>query len=141
MQTVTILGSTGSIGRQTLEVVRAAPDRFRIYALTAGRNTALMEEQIREFKPALAVMMQEEAARELKERVKDLPVRVEARMEGLLAAAAAPTVDKVVTAVSGRIGLEPTLAALQAKKDIALANKETLVAAGELVMERARENG
>ncbi|MDR3270324.1 MAG: 1-deoxy-D-xylulose-5-phosphate reductoisomerase [Peptococcaceae bacterium] len=141
MQRLTILGSTGSIGRQTLDVVRAAPERFRIHALAAGRNAALLEEQIREFKPSLAVLLRMEAARELRGRVQDLSVRVEAGMAGMLRAVQEPGVDKVVTAVSGRIGLEPTLAALQAGKCIALANKETLVAAGDLVMRTARTTG
>jgi 1-deoxy-D-xylulose-5-phosphate reductoisomerase len=141
VQTLTILGSTGSIGRQTLEVVRKANERFNIYALAAGQNVALMEEQIREFQPVLAVIMEEKAASELKDRIKDLQVRVAVGMEGMLEAVVHPSVTKIVTAVSGRIGLEPTLAALQAKKTIALANKETLVAAGDLVMETARKNG
>jgi len=139
LKTLTILGSTGSIGRQTLEVVRAAPERFRIFALVANRNVQLMEEQVRVFKPGLAAMMDEAAARELRERVRDLPVRVTAGMNGMIETAVAPETDIVVTAVSGRIGLEPTLAAVQAGKTIALANKETLVAAGELVMTLAGE--
>lgn len=140
MQTLSILGSTGSIGQQTLEVVGAAEGRFAIYALTAGQNVKLMAEQIRRYKPVLAVMMQESAAYELKKLVCDLPVRIEYGMAGLLAAVEAECVNKVVTAVSGRIGLEPTLAAIKAGKAIALANKETLVAAGDLVMNAAREH-
>ncbi|HWQ88420.1 MAG TPA: 1-deoxy-D-xylulose-5-phosphate reductoisomerase [Desulfitobacteriaceae bacterium] len=139
MKTLTILGSTGSIGRQTLEVVRAFPGQLRVHALAAARSTDCMEEQVRAFRPALAVMMEEKAAADLRERVRDLPVVVAGGMEGVLQAATAPQVDTVVTALSGRIGLEPTLAALRAGKAIALANKETLVAAGELVLETARQ--
>lgn len=141
VKTLTILGSTGSIGRQTLEVVQTAPERFRIYALVANRNVRLMEEQVRAFRPTVAVMMDEAAACDLQERIRDLPVRVGAGMSGMIDAAVAPASGVVVTAVSGRIGLEPTLAAIQAGKTIALANKETLVAAGELVMTLARESG
>lgn len=139
MKTLTILGSTGSIGRQTLEVVRAFPGQLRVHALAAARSTDLLEEQVRAFRPALAVMMEEKAAADLRARVRDLPVIVQGGMEGILQAATAPQVDTVVTALSGRIGLQPTLAALKAGKAIALANKETLVAAGELVLETARQ--
>ncbi|UWG99202.1 1-deoxy-D-xylulose-5-phosphate reductoisomerase [Dehalobacter sp. DCM] len=141
MKMISVLGSTGSIGTQTLDVVRAAEGKLKVYALTANARTDLIEQQIREFNPALAVMMDERRAHDLEERVKDLPVKVLAGVEGLIAAATAEPVGTVVTAVSGSIGLEPTLAALQAGKDIALANKETLVAAGELVMRKAAENG
>jgi len=139
LKTLTILGSTGSIGRQTLEVVRAFPGQLRVHALAAARSTDLLEEQVRAFRPALAVMMEEKAAADLRVRVRDLPVVVTGGMEGILQAATAPQVDTVVTALSGRIGLQPTLAALKAGKAIALANKETLVAAGELVLETARQ--
>jgi 1-deoxy-D-xylulose-5-phosphate reductoisomerase len=139
LKTLTILGSTGSIGRQTLEVVRAFPGQLRVHALAAARSTDLLEEQVRAFRPALAVMMEEKAAADLRARVRDLSVVVTGGMEGILQAATAPQVDTVVTALSGRIGLQPTLAALKAGKAIALANKETLVAAGELVLETARQ--
>ncbi|MGI5902245.1 MAG: 1-deoxy-D-xylulose-5-phosphate reductoisomerase [Desulfitobacteriia bacterium] len=138
MKTITLLGSTGSIGTQTLDVVRLAKDKLRVYALTANSQIELLEQQIREFSPQIAVLMEEKAARELRERVKDLPVRVLQGIEGLIEASVAEQVQMVVTAVSGSIGLKPTLAALKAGKDIALANKETLVAAGELIINTAQ---
>jgi 1-deoxy-D-xylulose-5-phosphate reductoisomerase len=141
VKTISVLGSTGSIGRQTLEVVDASPEKLKIFALTANTGTNLIEEQIRKYKPVLAVLMEEKAAADLRAKVRDLPVRVLTGMEGLVEAASAAEVDMVVTAVSGSIGLRPTLAALQAGKNIALANKETLVAAGDLVMRTAREKG
>ena len=141
MQSLTILGSTGSIGTQTLEVVQASVGQFKIHALVADKHIDKIEEQVRLFRPALAVLFDERAAKKLRARVSDLPVTVEYGMAGMLRAVTEPSVDIVVTAVSGRIGLEPTLAALQAGKKIALANKETLVAAGELVMETARATG
>ncbi|CAA7602547.1 1-deoxy-D-xylulose-5-phosphate reductoisomerase/glyoxylate reductase [Acididesulfobacillus acetoxydans] len=141
MKTLAILGSTGSIGRQALEVVGENPDKLTVYALTAAGNVRRMEEQVRAFRPALAVMMEEEAARELRERVRDLPVAVDQGMPGLLRAVQAGPADTVLNALSGRIGLEPTLAALQAGKAVALANKETLVVAGDLVMAAAKRAG
>lgn len=141
MKTLTILGSTGSIGRQTLDVVNEATEKFEVFGLAAARNVDLMEEQIRRFRPAVAVMMDEKAAWELKGRLRDRSIVIESGMPGLLHLVQEEKVDTVVTAVSGRIGLEPTLAALKAGKNIALANKETLVAAGELVMETARAGG
>ena len=140
MKTISILGSTGSIGTQTLEVVRATGD-FTVSALTAGSNIDLLEQQMREFHPAMAAVMQEEKAEELRERTRDLGIPVYAGMDGLLAAATEPSADMVVTAVVGMIGIRPTLKAIEAGKDIALANKETLVTAGHLVMEAAREKG
>ncbi|NBJ15597.1 MAG: 1-deoxy-D-xylulose-5-phosphate reductoisomerase [Dehalobacter sp. 4CP] len=141
MKIISVLGSTGSIGTQTLDVVRNSEGKLAVYALSANSRADLFEQQIREFRPRIAVMMQEESALFLKQRVADLSVKVLAGMEGLLEAATAAEVDTVVTAVSGSIGLEPTLAALNAGKNIALANKETLVAAGELVMQTAERNG
>lgn len=141
MKTISVLGSTGSIGTQTLEVVRAMKEEIQIYALTANTQLSLLEKQIREFKPKLAVLMDENAAKELRARVRDLPVQVLAGMEGMIAAAVYESVDMVVTAVSGSIGLRPTLAALEVGKNIALANKETLVAAGELVTNLAVQKG
>lgn len=137
LKTLTLLGSTGSIGCQTLDVVRHAEGRLKIHALGAAKNVRLMEEQARLFRPALVVMMDEAAARELRERLKDLPIKVEQGMEGIIQAVTAAEVDTVVTALSGRVGLEPTLAAIKAGKTIALANKETLVAGGDLVMSLA----
>lgn len=141
MKIISVLGSTGSIGTQTLDVVRNSEGKLAVYALSANSRADLFEQQIREFRPRIAVMMQEEKALYLKQQVVDLPVKVLVGMEGLLEAATAAEVDTVVTAVSGSIGLEPTLAALNAGKNIALANKETLVAAGELVMQTAERNG
>lgn len=138
---LTILGSTGSIGRQTLEVVKASKGGLKVYALVADKNCDIMEEQVRAMHPSLVVMMQENAAKELRSRLNDLPVVVEQGMDGMLKAVLVPEVDTVVTAVSGRIGLEPTLAALEAGKKIALANKETLVAAGDLVMATSKRYG
>jgi 1-deoxy-D-xylulose-5-phosphate reductoisomerase len=137
LKIISILGSTGSIGTQTLEVVRSSEQKLKIHALTSNTRAELLEKQIREFRPELAAMMDEKAAWELKSRIRDLPVKVLAGMDGLIEAAAAPAVDTAVTAVSGSVGLQPTLAALEAGKNIALANKETLVAAGELIMSAA----
>ena len=135
---VSILGSTGSIGRQTLEVVEQLP--IQVVAMTAGTNVELMVEQCRKFRPELAVMATEEAANKLKFELGD-STRVMYGMEGLIAAAEYDSADTVVTAVVGMLGLRPTLAAIAKKKRIALANKETLVCAGELVMEAAKEYG
>lgn len=133
-----VLGSTGSIGTQTLEIVRNNKD-LQITALAAGTSVALMEQQIREFLPQLAVMWTEEAARDLKERVADLPVKVLCGMEGLLTLAAMEDMDILVTAIVGMIGIRPTIAAISAGKTIALANKETLVTAGHIIMPLAAE--
>ncbi len=138
-QSISILGSTGSIGRQTLDVARACG--FPVRALTANRNAAALEEQCRAFRPELAVLMDEGAARELKVRLADTGIRVAGGMEGLLEAAVLPSAGTVVTAVVGSVGLRPTLAAIRAGKRIALANKETLVCAGELVMAEAERWG
>lgn len=137
---LSILGSTGSIGRQTLEVVEQMPD-VRIAALTAGENVARMVQQCRQFHPQLAVMATEAAARELESELQGENICVRFGMEGLLAAAEWEPADTVVTAVVGMVGLRPTLAAIAKKKRIALANKETLVCAGELVMRAAQESG
>lgn len=136
---LTILGSTGSIGRQTLDVVRQLS--VRVVALTAGTNVERMAQQCREFHPELAVMATEAAARELKAALADETVTVLFGTEGLIAAAEYEKADTVVTAVVGMVGLRPTLAAIRKKKRIALANKETLVCAGELVMAEARRCG
>jgi len=140
MKNIAILGSTGSIGTQTLEIVREQGD-IRVWALTAGKNTGLLEQQIREFKPKLAAVWEEEDAKQLRLKVRDLPVKVVSGMDGLLEAAAIPQAEIVVTAVVGMIGLRPTVAAIRAKKKIALANKETLVTAGHLIMPLAEEYG
>ena len=138
MKKVAILGSTGSIGTQTLEVVRENGD-LQITALAAGGNVDLMEKQIREFHPALAAMWTEEKAKELRDRVKDLPVKVVSGMDGLLEVATDPASEILVTAIVGMIGIRPTIAAMKVGKDIALANKETLVTAGHIIMPLAEE--
>ncbi|MCR4751657.1 MAG: 1-deoxy-D-xylulose-5-phosphate reductoisomerase [Eubacterium sp.] len=138
MKRISLLGSTGSIGRQTLEVVREQKD-MQIVALAANRQTDLLEQQIREFRPVLAVLYDADAAEDLKVRTADLPVRIESGMEGLIHMAQLEEAGILVTAIVGMIGIRPTLAALQAGKDIALANKETLVTAGHLIMPLAAE--
>ena len=132
VQNVSILGSTGSIGRQSLDVIRHMD--VKVVALTAGTNVTRMAEQCREFKPALAVMATKEAADALKMNIADLSTRVSWGEEGLIEAATMDSADCVITAVVGMLGLKPTLAAIRAGKRIGLANKETLVCAGELVM-------
>ena len=140
MKRIAILGSTGSIGTQTLEVVRYNKD-IQVTALAAGGNVTLMEEQIREFKPKLACLWDREKAEQLRTAVADLDVKVASGMEGLMEAATAEETDLVVTAVVGMIGIRPTIAAMEAGKDIALANKETLVTAGHIIMPLAAEKG
>lgn len=140
MRKIALLGSTGSIGRQTLDVVRDHPERFSVVALTAHGSDELMLKQIEEFKPALAVLVDEKAAARLKARYQGA-TRILAGQDALLEAATLDEADVVVTAVVGFAGLRPTIAAIRAKKDIALANKETLVAAGEIVMREAKEAG
>ena len=140
VQCVSILGSTGSIGRQSLDIISRLP-QIRVAALTAGTGVERMAQQCRQFMPRLAVMATEEAASALRQQLKDLPVRVSWGKEGLLEAATLDGVDCVITAVVGMVGLEPTLAAIDAGKRIGLANKETLVCAGELVMSRAKQKG
>jgi len=138
MKKIAILGSTGSIGTQTLEVVRENKD-IEVTALAAGSNIKLLEEQIREFHPMLVAVWSEEKAKELKENIKDLDVKVVSGMEGLIEAAICKDTSILVTAIVGMIGIRPTIAAIEAGKDIALANKETLVTAGHLIMPLARE--
>ena len=138
MKKIAILGSTGSIGTQTLEVVRANGD-IRVTALAAGTNIELLEAQIREFKPSLACVWEEKGARELRVRTADLKVRIVSGMEGLIEAATEPESGLLVTAIVGMIGIRPTIAAMNAGKDIALANKETLVTAGHIIMPLAKE--
>ena len=138
-RSIALLGSTGSIGRQTLEVVRELG--LSVAALTANASVDLIERQAREFSPRLAVLYDANAADELRRRLSDTDTQVMSGMEGLLAAATLDEADTVVTAVVGMIGLQPTLAAIEKKKRIALANKETLVCAGELVMDAAERCG
>ena len=138
-KSISVLGSTGSIGRQTLQVAEELG--LHVTALTAGRQIDLLEQQARQFRPCLAAVYEESAARELRERLRGLPIEVMSGMEGLVAAAELAEADTVVTAVMGSVGLEPTLAAIRKKKRIALANKETLVCAGELVMAETKKYG
>ncbi|MBQ6973568.1 MAG: 1-deoxy-D-xylulose-5-phosphate reductoisomerase [Oscillospiraceae bacterium] len=138
-KTISLLGATGSIGRQTLQVVQELG--LRVAALTANENVNLMEQQVRQFQPRLAVLYREEAAKELRRRLSDVDVEFAWGMEGLVKAAALDEADTVVTAVVGSVGLQPTLAAIAKGKRIALANKETLVCAGELVMDEADRCG
>ena len=135
---ISILGSTGSIGRQSLDVI-ASLDGIRVAALTAGSSVEMMAQQCREFLPELAVMATEEAARKLKAEISDLAIRVSWGEAGLIEAATIDSADCVITAVVGMVGLKPTLAAIRAGKRIGLANKETLVCAGELVMAEAEK--
>ena len=137
---VSILGSTGSIGRQSLDIISRLP-QVKVAALTAGTSVDLMAQQCRQFLPELAVMATQEAAQQLAQEIKDLPVRVSWGEEGLIEAATIPSADCVITAVVGMLGLKPTLAAIREKKRIGLANKETLVCAGELVMSEAKRCG
>ncbi len=139
MKKIAILGSTGSIGTQTLAVVREQKD-IKVTAVAAGSNTVLLEEQIREFKPKLAAVWEEEKAKDLRVRTADLDVKIVSGMEGLLEAAAEQEAEMVVTAVVGMLGIRPTVAAILAGKQIALANKETLVTAGHIIMPLAKEN-
>lgn len=141
MKRIAVLGSTGSIGTQTLEIVRNNGDALEVTALAASSNVALMEAQIREFRPRLAVMWSAQAAEELRLRVADCPVRVAQGMDGLLEIASMPEAEVLVTAIVGMIGIKPTIEAIRAGKDIALANKETLVCAGHIIMPLARERG
>ena len=140
MKKIGILGSTGSIGTQTLEIVRSNPD-LQVIALAAGSNVSLMEQQVREFHPMLAVMGSEEAATDLKNRIADTDTRVSAGVEGMLELAILPQMEVLVTAIVGMIGIRPTIAAIKAGKTIALANKETLVTAGHIIMPLAKEKG
>ena len=140
MKKIAILGSTGSIGTQTLEVVRENGD-IEVISLAAGSNTELLEQQVREFHPQVVCVYEEEKAREFRERLKDVAVRIVTGMDGLIETACVPEAEIVVTAVVGMIGIRPTIAAIEAGKDIALANKETLVTAGHLIIPLAREKG
>ena len=141
MKNIVLIGSTGSIGTQTLDIVRAHRDELTITALAAGRNVEKMEEQIREFSPLMACLYDESAAADLKERVRDLPVRIVCGMDGLLEEAKLAESDLFLNAVVGMIGIRPTLAAIHAGKTIALANKETLVTAGHLIIPAVKEAG
>jgi len=140
MKTIGILGSTGSIGTQTLDIVRKEPD-IKVSALAAGRNIELLEQQIREFKPLIAAVSDEKDAETLKVRVADTSTRIVSGMDGLIEVATEPESEILVTGIVGMIGIRPTIAAINAGKDIALANKETLVCAGHIIMPLAKEKG
>lgn len=140
MKKIAILGSTGSIGTQTLEIVREQKD-IEVLGLAAANNIALLEKQIREFMPKIVAVWTEEKAKELRDKVTDLNVKVVSGMEGLLKVSVIPEMEILVTAVVGMIGIRPTIAAIKAKKKIALANKETLVTAGHIIMPLAKEYG
>lgn len=131
---IILLGSTGSIGTQTLDVVRANPDDLKVVGIAANRSVDKVEQQVREFNPKYVAMYDEEAAKELKIKLADLPVKIFSGMEGLVEISQVPDADTVLTAVVGMIGIRPTMAAIESGKDIALANKETLVTAGHVIM-------
>ena len=139
MKTIAVLGSTGSIGTQTLEVARANGD-LKIAALAAGHNVKILEKQIREFSPRVVAVWEEAAAKELKTAVSDLDVKIVTGMDGLIEISTLPEVEVLVTAIVGMIGIRPTVEAIRAGKDIALANKETLVTAGHIIMPLAKEH-
>lgn len=141
MKKIGILGSTGSIGTQTLQIVRAYSEDLKVVVLAAGTNVNLMEAQMREFHPEVVVMYDEAAAKTLREKTADLHIPVLAGMEGLLEASVWDGMEVLVTALVGMIGIRPTIAAMKAGKDIALANKETLVTAGHIIMPLAKECG
>lgn len=138
MKKIAILGSTGSIGTQTLDIVRTNPD-LKVVGLSAGKNVEIMERQVREFLPALAVMGDEKAAKDLAERIKDLDVKVSAGMDGMIELAQMEESEVLVTAIVGMIGIRPTIAAIECGKTIALANKETLVTAGHIIIPLAKK--
>lgn len=140
MKKIAILGSTGSIGTQTLDVVRANKD-IEVLGISAGRNIEKLEEQIREFSPKLAAVWDEKAAEDLAQKIQDTDTKVVSGMDGLLELAVMPGTEILVTAIVGMLGIRPTIEAIRAGKDIALANKETLVTAGHLIMPMAKEYG
>ncbi len=141
MKRLTILGSTGSIGTQTLDIVRDYSRALEVAAISGNTNVELIERQIREFKPEYATMMDEASAKALKERVADTDTKILSGIEGLMEISTLPRVDMVATAIVGMIGIRPTIAAIEAKKDIALANKETLVTAGHIIMPLVKKMG
>ena len=141
MKRISIIGSTGSIGTQTLDIVRANKD-IEVVALSCGKNIELLEKQVREFRPRLISVGDEKLAVDMRERLKDISgVEIVYGIDGLSEVATVPEADIVVTAIVGMIGVEPTIAAINAGKDIALANKETLVTAGHIIMPLAKEKG
>jgi 1-deoxy-D-xylulose-5-phosphate reductoisomerase len=141
LKKISILGSTGSIGQSTLSVIEKFPEHFTVAALAAGSNVELFEKQVRQFKPSIVSVASERSAEDLKKRCSDLNVRVFSGVEGMIQVAAAEEADITVSAIVGTAGLVPTMAAMRAGKDVALANKEVLVTAGELVMAECRARG
>lgn len=141
MKNISILGSTGSIGNSTLSVIAAHPDKFKVVGLTASENIEKLEMQIRRYRPTVVSVAKEESAAELKKRCKDLKIDIHSGVEGLITVSTMPEADIVVSAIAGSAGLIPTLAAVKAGKTIALANKETMVMAGEIVTKEAEKNG
>lgn len=140
MKRIGILGSTGSIGTQTLEIVDHNPE-LKVVSMAAGRNVDLFEKQIRKYQPEIVAMWTEEACKELRTRIADMNVKVVCGMDGLIEVSTAENMEILVTAIVGMIGIRPTIAAIEAKKTIALANKETLVCAGHIIMPLAKKNG
>lgn len=140
MKNIAIIGSTGSIGTQTLDIVRANGD-IRVAALSAGSNITLLEQQVREFKPDIVSVWSEDKAKELRVALSEFDIRIVSGMEGLIEAAVCPSAEILVTAIVGMIGIRPTVEAIKAGKNIALANKETLVTAGHIIMPLAAEHG
>ncbi len=140
-QKISILGSTGSIGTQTLDIVSQNPDELSVVAMSCGKNIDLFEKQIRKYKPSLVSIGTEDLAKDLKQRLSDMDIKVSFGMEGLIEVATYKEADTVLTAVVGMIGVQPTIAAINAGKTIALANKETLVTAGHIIMPLAKEKG
>ena len=136
---IVLLGSTGSIGTQTLDVARANPDDIKVVGIAANRSVDKVEQQVREFRPKYVAMYDEDAAKELKIKLSDMPVKILSGMEGLVEISQVPEADTVLTAVVGMIGIRPTMAAIESGKDIALANKETLVTAGHIIMPLAEK--
>ncbi|WP_026669322.1 1-deoxy-D-xylulose-5-phosphate reductoisomerase [Butyrivibrio sp. AE3006] len=137
---IVLLGSTGSIGTQTLDVVRANPDELKVVGIAANRSVDMVEKQVREFQTKYVAMFDEKAAEELRVKIADVPTKVLSGMEGLVEISTVPEADTVLTAVVGMIGIRPTIAAIESGKDIALANKETLVTAGHIIMPLAAKN-
>ncbi len=140
MKKIAILGSTGSIGTQTLEVVRENKD-IEVVGMAAGNNIHLLEKQIREFSPKVVAVWTEEKAKELRANISDLDVKIVSGMDGLIEIAVLPQTEILVTAIVGMIGIRPTIAGIEAGKNIALANKETLVTAGHIIMPLAKKHG
>ena len=141
MKNISVLGSTGSIGTQTLDVVRKSEGELKVSALAAGRDISGLEKQVREFKPGLVCVGDADVAGDLKTALKDTETKVVSGMEGLIEVSTVPEADTVVTAVVGMMGIKPTISAIESGKDIALANKETLVTAGHIIMPLAKEKG